>query len=176
MFRLLWRWWYRLIVLRSSPHRIAAGFALGVFIGLTPTFGLQMLMAGVLATMLRVNPIAALVSVHVTNWVTFIPIYAFNYEVGHLIVGGQMEMDFAQVRGLSAGEAAKVMMAGSMRFLSILWLGSVVVGLPSSALSYALMRRLIRISHDWRARRRVRRLAKRIHRVAPETTEEPAGR
>ena len=44
----------RVVYSRSSTQSIAAGVALGVFVGLTPTVGFQMVIAALLATILGV--------------------------------------------------------------------------------------------------------------------------
>ena len=64
----------RIVYSRSSTPSIAAGVALGVFIAFTPTVGLQMLIAALLATAFRVNVLAAVVPVWITNPLTVMPI------------------------------------------------------------------------------------------------------
>ncbi len=89
--RLIWccdpRQWVRAILrLHDTPHSISLGTAVGVFVGLTPTFGIQMLLVLAVAFLtrpfLRFNRIAALVAVYISNPFTMIPIYWFNYRVG----------------------------------------------------------------------------------------------
>ncbi len=72
----------RVIYSRSSSQSIAAGVALGVFIGFTPTVGFQMVIAALTATVLRVNRLAAIFPVWITNPFTIVPIYYFEYRVG----------------------------------------------------------------------------------------------
>lgn len=73
---------------RGSPHAIAGGFSLGIFIALTPTIGLQLVIAVFLATLLKVSRPAALLSVMVTNPLTIPPIFTFNYWVGKFFFDG----------------------------------------------------------------------------------------
>ena len=49
----------RFVRLRGLPEEIARGMALGIFIGMTPTMGLQMPIALVFATILKENRLAA---------------------------------------------------------------------------------------------------------------------
>jgi len=80
------REWLRSIVsLDDSVHNIALGTAIGVFIALTPTVGIQMILVMLVALFLRFNRMAALIAVYITNPITTIPIYYFNYKVGTLI-------------------------------------------------------------------------------------------
>lgn len=85
------RQWIRTIVhLQDTPHAIALGTAIGVFIGLTPTFGIQMLLVFTVAFLarpfFRFNQFAALVAVYVSNPFTMLPIYWFNYRLGTIFV------------------------------------------------------------------------------------------
>lgn len=73
------RW---VIKLRSSPRAIAGGFGLGTFIAFTPTVGVQLILALLVATMFNMNRPAASIPVWITNPVTVAPIYTFNYWVG----------------------------------------------------------------------------------------------
>ena len=92
------RQWVRAILrLRDDPHSIALGTAIGVFIGLTPTFGIQMLLVllvGFLTGRLfRFNRFAALVAVYVSNPFTMLPIFWFNYRVGALFMRAEISWD-----------------------------------------------------------------------------------
>ena len=89
--QLIWwcdpRQWLRAILqLQDTPHSIALGTSLGVFIGLTPSFGIQMMLVLTLAFLTKpffhFNRFAALVAVYVSNPFTMVPIYWFNYRIG----------------------------------------------------------------------------------------------
>lgn len=77
-----------LVRLRRSPKAIAGGFALGTFVAFTPTFGIQIGIVVILATLLNVNRPAALVTIWITNAATIAPIYTFNYWVGSFFFSG----------------------------------------------------------------------------------------
>ena len=93
----MWRRWpfvrqtklnfLRFIRLRGTPEEVAKGFALGIFIGMTPTFGVQMPIAFFFAWLLRENKLAAIIGVWVTNPLTAPFIYASEYEIGRLLRG-----------------------------------------------------------------------------------------
>lgn len=72
----------RFVRLRGLPEEIAKGVALGIFIGMTPTFGFQMAIAIFFAYILRENRLAAVLGVWITNPVTAPFIYAAEYEIG----------------------------------------------------------------------------------------------
>lgn len=73
-----------LAALDDTPHRIALGGAIGMFFGLTPTVGIQMALVLMVAPLIRFNRLAALMAVYVSNPVTALPIYYFNYRIGTL--------------------------------------------------------------------------------------------
>ena len=64
----------RFIRLRGTAEEVARGMALGVFIGLTPTMGIQMPLAFFFAMLLKENKIAAVIGVWISNPMTAIPI------------------------------------------------------------------------------------------------------
>ena len=77
---------YRVLHADDTPHRLALGIALGMFVGWTPTVGLQMLLVVLLAPSFRVNPIVGIPIVWVSNPFTIVPIYFSNYWFGHLVL------------------------------------------------------------------------------------------
>jgi uncharacterized protein len=74
----------KLLTLRDTPHAIAGGVAIGVFIGFTPLFGIKTLLSLGLAYLLRCNPIAAVIAVSLHDVVT--PIWPIllriEYDLG----------------------------------------------------------------------------------------------
>lgn len=78
----------KLIELHDTPHAIAGGVAIGMFIGFTPLFGLKTLLCLGLACVLRCNPIAAVIAVSLHDIVT--PIWPvllkIEYDIGAFIM------------------------------------------------------------------------------------------
>lgn len=77
---------FRLLHIDDTPHRLALGLALGLFIAWTPTIGFQMLLVLLLAPAFRANIAVGLPAVWVSNPVTFAPLYFANYWVGQKIL------------------------------------------------------------------------------------------
>ena len=81
-----------ILMLHDTPHSIALGTAIGMFVGLTPTVGFQMLLVVAISLLswryFRFNRLAALITVYVSNPLTLMPIYWLNYRVGTLFVPG----------------------------------------------------------------------------------------
>jgi uncharacterized protein (DUF2062 family) len=70
----------------DSPQRMARGIAIGFFTAYLPVFGLHMLIALVLAFLLRANKVLALLTVWISNPFTFLLIYYPSYRLGQMIL------------------------------------------------------------------------------------------
>jgi uncharacterized protein (DUF2062 family) len=129
--------------LRGTPDEIAKGFALGIFIGMTPTFGFQVALAILFAYLLKENRLAAVLGVFITNPLTAPVIYAMEYEAGRILLGMErlqlpQEFSFSALGRLG------------LDVLMPLWLGGVVFGIFTGALSYALALRFVPLAKTWR--------------------------
>lgn len=126
----MWRRWpfvrqtklnyLKFVRIRATPEEVAKGFALGIFIGMTPTFGVQMPIAFFFAWILRENKLAALIGVWITNPVTAPFIYASEYEIGRLLLGMErvslpLTFSFDTLRHMS-WEILLPLMTGSLIF------------------------------------------------------------
>ena len=73
------------------PEDVAAGWALGAFIGLSVPFGLQLVIAVPLAMMMRVSKLGATLATFITNPVTIFIIYPFQtWLANKLFFGGSL--------------------------------------------------------------------------------------
>ncbi len=79
--------WRRLMRLHATPHEIALGCAAGVFAAFTPFLGFQMLLAGSIAFLLRVNVPAALLGTFAGNPLSWPAIWAASYVAGAWTLG-----------------------------------------------------------------------------------------
>jgi uncharacterized protein (DUF2062 family) len=165
----LWMALRTLLRLRGTPHAIALGVSIGVFVALTPTVGLQMIIAVFLATVAGGNRLAAAAGPWITNPVTIVPIYTFNYWVGWLLVPAAPGVeDFRQELGrmLRQYEEGGVFAAAGSLFelgfevLLPLWLGCLLVGLAAAAPAYPLVRRLVVVFRHGLERKRAARQAR----------------
>ena len=138
--------WHDLLALDDRPHAIAAGAAVGMWLGLTPTVGAQMVLVVALAwatcRLVYFNRTAALLAVYVTNPLTIVPVYWFNYRVGTAILGGESagrdEMAAAlDYEGLSGWWDTVTDLA--QRYGVPLLVGSLIVATVATALTYPLV-------------------------------------
>ncbi len=77
----------RFLRLKGTTEEVARGTALGIFIGMTPTMGFQMPIALFCALILRMNKLAAVLGVWITNPITAPFIYGLEYESGRWLLG-----------------------------------------------------------------------------------------
>jgi uncharacterized protein len=177
---------HRVRRLPDSPHRIALGFACGVFTTFTPFFGLHFVLAVALAWAVRSNLIAALIGTGVGNPLTFPLIAPLALGLGREILGyGASGRDPARIsdafsQAFAAIRDAVMSLFGNghadwnllVPFLrDILWpyfVGGLLPGLAAAALSYWLTRPLVAA---YQSRRRSRLLERAHRRLARETIE-----
>ncbi|MCH2117041.1 MAG: DUF2062 domain-containing protein [Pirellulales bacterium] len=138
---------HRLLHADDSPHQLALGVAIGVFVAFTPTVGLQMVIAGFLSWLFRANKAASLPMVWISNPATLIPLYWYCYRIGCAIlaldpIGHEW---WEQLAMPPVGWWAKVHFFWS-RFLEIagpVWLGGCVVGFVCGYACYSIVYRMI---------------------------------
>ena len=75
---------HRIKRLPDTPHKIAIGFACGVFVSFSPLFGLHFLVAAMAAVMVRGNVLASLLGTFFGNPVTFPFIATISYRTGQM--------------------------------------------------------------------------------------------
>ena len=119
----------RFVRLRGSAKEVARGMALGVFIGMTPTMGIQMPLALFLAMIFRENKFAAIIGVWVSNPMTAIPIYTFNFKVGQYLLGTK-ELKIPNFSSIN-----QMLELGHDFFLPLLF-GCIVIGIISAIAAY----------------------------------------
>lgn len=150
---------------KDTPHRIALGMALGIFIGILPIMGIQMTVVTLIALPLRGNLKAAIAAVWISNPVTFLPMYFGYYQFGLLFFPSR-DLTWEQFRQIIAmagewdwsaiGESTKRILALGADILIPMWTGAailaVVFGIPSYFVTRALVVR-------YRARKAARKSA-----------------
>jgi len=138
-----------LLMLDDTEHAIAMGTAIGVFFGLTPTVGIQMIMVMILSALtrrfFRFNVMAALMAVYVSNPITIVPIYWALYKAGSVFVGGEVSRSqFAAI--LEYGSFSEWWNTVIELFISLgqpLLIGTAMIAIPGGILTYPLMRWLL---------------------------------
>lgn len=140
----------------DSPERIAFGAAIGMFIAWTPTVGAQMIIAVTLAALLRANKAVTLPLVWITNPITVMPIYLFNYKFGLALLTGS----WSPAPEVKANLERLTQQTIKMNIFSHsywrdfsrlvvdiswpLWVGSVTIGVIAGLATYLGTRRMIK--------------------------------
>ncbi|HWM25651.1 MAG TPA: DUF2062 domain-containing protein [Chthoniobacterales bacterium] len=126
----------------TAPE-LAKGVALGLFIGCTPTMGVQIVLCGVAAFLLRVNVPIALLATLISNPFTAPILYPMEYQLGVWFVGIP---EAEELEGFSGG------LRNFVRYARPLWAGSIVTGAICGAAGYALVWVISRVSRVVRRR------------------------
>ncbi len=126
----LFRYIYiRFIRLRGHPKAIARGLAAGVFAGSYPLFGLQTIIGVAIAAAIRGNKLVAAAGTWISNPLTYVPIYAFNYQIGRLILRQSAET-------VLTSRSPQEWMSLGFNITIALLIGSTVVGIVLAIISY----------------------------------------
>ncbi|MBD2093194.1 DUF2062 domain-containing protein [Microcoleus sp. FACHB-1515] len=137
--------YYRLMRLEGSTEAIARGFAVGVFAGLFPLFGLQTIIGIALAILVRGNKIMAAAGTWISNPITNLPIFFFNFKVGSwLFDANHLSIDFTTLHNW------ETLSTIGIELIAVWLAGCLLVASISAIISYFLSLRLV---HRWRMRR-----------------------
>ena len=130
----------KLLRLRDKPEVVAKGLAVGVFAGCFPFFGIQSLIGLFLATIFRGSRVAAYAATWISNPLTYVPLYIFNFKIGKLLLGTEDTLPTLDIESFTAFKEL-----GSTFILTLLT-GSFVVGIILSVITYfyglAILQRL----------------------------------
>ena len=80
-------WIIRVKRLNGDPHYVAAGMAIGVFVGITPTIPFHTALAIAIAFLLRASKVAAVLGVWCSNPLTIPFLYYWSYKIGIFVMG-----------------------------------------------------------------------------------------
>ncbi|GAB4387600.1 MAG: hypothetical protein Kow0025_02080 [Thermodesulfovibrionales bacterium] len=120
----------------ETPHRVAAAVAVGVFFGISPFIGLHTVLALLVAWMFRLNRLAVLPGVFVTNPWSIIPIYTFCIWVGSLILGVEIELPDIDWKNVTLSS----MMIDLSDLVMPFFVGSMAVAFAVAFVCYAAVR------------------------------------
>ena len=81
----------------GTPGQRARGLAAGVFCGCFPFFGLQIVLSIGVASLTRGNHLLAAAGTLVSNPITYVPLYWFNFVVGSRLLGPLAAADLDDV-------------------------------------------------------------------------------
>lgn len=128
----------------ETPHELALGLAIGIFVGFLPCMGVQTWVALPLATIFRGNKILAIAGVWISNPVTFVPFYYSCYRVGLWFYTPVSRLGTAEFRALAADASMTRMLEMGKALVVPLTVGSLVLGIPAGVLTYFGLRLFLR--------------------------------
>ena len=125
--------YYRFLKIRGNPREIALGFALGLFVGMTPFMGLHTAIAVPLAALFKWNKFSAALAVWISNPLSAPVVYGISYYVGEKVLfiknGYQLPSEFSL-------DALIYTLQKAPGIIGILMVGGIVVGLPVAVIGY----------------------------------------
>lgn len=155
----------RLKRLPFSPYRIAIGGAAGVFAVFTPFLGAQLLMAAMVAWMLRGSILASFLTSFVGNPLTYPIIWFATFHIGTILLGDAAALHLGDLQhkvGALGDAIGNGSGSSTVNALESLWpivkpmaIGAVPVGGLAAFVTYVCVHRLVSVSRAARQRRRL---------------------
>ena len=124
------------IAAESDERSLAAGFAVGVFFSFTPLVTLHMVLALIVAVVLRLNKVTTMAGVWVNNPYTMPFVFYLCFRLGEWILGMQVPPPSFESYTL------KVFLKAAVPYAAPLFLGTTIVGFLASALGYVVVYRI----------------------------------
>lgn len=148
---------HKILGVHDSPHRIALGVAIGIFVAWTPTIGFQMALTVLLATILRANKVVGVPIVWISNPAT-LWIYIPNYLLGCWLLREEPSTDrlvnaLIQAFGVNDNglrERFVVLVQTLWDVLAPLMLGSAIIAAILGAICYVATYQGVLAYHRWR--------------------------
>jgi len=151
------RYWHRLrrflaqkvLHTDDTPHAVALGAALGMFVGLLPLIGIQMIVVVGVATLFRANKAIGIPIVWITNPFTAVPIYGGCFVLGRAVMATPAVLDHATFlsmlkqmdRGSLLAPAFWGQILQQLAGLGLeLWIGCALVGAVAALATYVFAR------------------------------------
>ena len=126
------RYFYlRFLRMQGSSEAIARGLAAGVFMGMFPVFGFQILLGILLASIIQGNKPIAAAATWISNPLTYVPIFALNFHIGQWVLGTN-QLVFRDLEAMQLGELLKL----GPTFITTFLVGCVIMGTSASSVAY----------------------------------------
>ena len=123
----------RFIRIRGEPREAALGFALGIFVGMTPTMGVQTPIAIFFAALFKWSKLSAAIGVWISNPLTAPIIYGVTYITGAKL----LSLDPVFNMPLSpTWSTLKAMLQKAPQALGAMTVGGAIIGIPLAIFSY----------------------------------------
>lgn len=142
--------WHRVRRIRATPHSIALGLGIGVFMSFSPLIGFHIIFAAIACALLGANFLAAAAGTMLCNPLTCPLMMIGNYHVGEMVLREEGRPDFkfevpdASLAQLVAhpGHVVGQLMEALSPVLGPMFLGSTLLGLTFALPLYIVVRSL----------------------------------
>jgi uncharacterized protein (DUF2062 family) len=131
--------------LQGSPHALAGGTAIGVFIGLTPTIPFHTVLIVFCSLLTRTSTLAGIiVSLIVCNPLTYLPIYYLSAVVGNQLTPYELNLKNVQsaLEQVMAGDGIQnsltILIESGYEAMVVMSVGGLCFALPFAIVSYYL--------------------------------------
>ena len=140
---------------KLPPEDIAGGWALGMFIGCSVPFGMQLVIAIPLAMMMRVSKLGATLGTFITNPVTIFIIYpAQTYIVNRLLFRGTLSFS----RLMETEWTWHALRRLGAEVMASFFLGGFLLAIVLTPIAYFFVKRIVVRARALRARRSQRKV------------------
>ena len=125
--------YHRFLKIRGHPREISLGFALGLFVGMSPFMGLHTAIAILMAALFKWNKISAALAVWISNPLSAPVIYGITYLIGAKVLSYENSYTLPQNFDL---DGLLAIFSGAPELIWVLIVGGIVAGLPLAAIGY----------------------------------------
>ena len=128
------------------PEDVAAGWALGMFVGCSVPFGLQLIVSVPLAMMMRVSKVGATLGTFITNPLTIWIIYPAQTMAMGWLLGRDFSWDYIlkAMRGMAKNSDWKTLLSLSGDVVVCFILGGLALAAVLTPITYFTVRTLVR--------------------------------
>ena len=128
------------------PEDVAAGWALGMFVGCSVPFGLQLIVSVPLAMMMRVSKVGATLGTFITNPLTIWIIYPAQTMAMGWLLGRDFSWDYIlkAMRGVAKNSDWKTLLSLSGDVVVCFILGGLALAAVLTPITYFTVRTLVR--------------------------------
>ncbi len=131
--------------LQGTPHALAGGTAIGVFIGLTPTMPFHTVLIVFLSLSTRTSTLAGIIiSWIVCNPLTYFPIYYLSARIGNYLTPYELNLKIVKssveqaMSGDGLLDSISTLAQSGYQSLIVMGVGGVCLALPFAVVSYYL--------------------------------------
>jgi len=152
--------WHKILTLNATPHSIALGLGLGMFVGFLPIMGVQMFVVMIVSIPFRkANKVSAVSGVWITNPITVIPIYMFIYWIGTFFYSGQdiltyktFKRTFSEILSIQGDSFWEAAWLQTKAFIGLggdifipMFIGGIVIGTIAAVITYFFTKHFVSI-------------------------------